>query len=135
MPKTNKQAQAVAEELPSTIRRSSAKAQRTFVKAHDSAVRTYGEGGRAHRTAYAALKHSFQKVDGRWERKDKPGPSDPRARLSAAEARKGKGETFGGVDVEGSSRQELLARARKLGIPGSSRMNKQELSKAIEKKQ
>ena len=117
MPKTNKQAQAVAEELPSTIRRSSAKAQRTFAKAHASAVRTYGEGGRAHRTAYAALKHSFQKVGDRWELKDKPGPSDPRARMSAAEARKGKGETFGGVDVEGSSRQELHGADAQAGHP------------------
>ena len=30
------------EEMPSTVRRSSDKAQRTWAKAHDSAVETYG---------------------------------------------------------------------------------------------
>ncbi len=52
-----------------------------------------------------------------------------------AEARKGKGETFGGVDVEGNTRQELMERARKLGIRGVSGMNKQDLGRAIRKKQ
>ncbi len=47
------------EDVPSTIARSPAKARRTYEAAHDSAVETYGEGERAHRTAYAALKHSF----------------------------------------------------------------------------
>lgn len=37
------------QELPSTIRRSPAKAQRTWIKAHDSAVQNYGEGRRAPR--------------------------------------------------------------------------------------
>ena len=41
------------EELPDTLRRSSAKAQRTWIKAHDAAVEQYGEGERAHRTAFA----------------------------------------------------------------------------------
>jgi cation transport regulator ChaB len=53
------------QDLPDTIRRSPAKAQRTYAKAHDSAVETYGEGERAHRTAIAALKHSFHKVGDR----------------------------------------------------------------------
>ena len=47
----------------STIRRSPEKAQRTWAEAHDSAVETYGAGELAHRTAYAALKHSYEKVD------------------------------------------------------------------------
>jgi cation transport regulator ChaB len=54
------------QELPSTLRRSSEKAQRTWSEAHDSAVQTYGEGERAHRTAFAALKHSFEKVGDHW---------------------------------------------------------------------
>jgi len=37
------------QELPSTVARSPKKAQRTWIKAHDSAVETYGEGERAHR--------------------------------------------------------------------------------------
>jgi hypothetical protein len=135
MPKTNTKGQAITSELPSTLRRSSAKAQRTFAKAHDSAVKTYGEGERSRRTAYSALKHSFEKVGDHWEAKDKPGPSDPRAKKPTAEARKGKGETFGGVDVEGNTRQELMERAKKLGIRGVSGMGKQELARAIQKKQ
>src|SRR5690606_30521663 len=48
-------------EIPSTIMRSDKHAQRLWKKAHDSAVDTYGEGGRAHRVAYAALKHEYEK--------------------------------------------------------------------------
>jgi cation transport regulator ChaB len=70
------------ESLPSTLRRSPRKAQDTWVKAHDSAIETYGEGERAHRTAYAALKHSFEKVGDHWEPKAGRGPSDEQARRS-----------------------------------------------------
>ena len=35
------------DKLPATLRRSPAKAQRTWAKTHDSAVREYGEGARA----------------------------------------------------------------------------------------
>ena len=122
------------DELPSTLQRSPAKAQRTWSKAHDSAVETYGEGERAHRTAFSALKHSFEKVGDRWEPKDSKGPSDPQAAKSGTAARKG-GKTYGGVDVEGNSRDELYQRARKLGIKGASRMKKTELAEAIAKKQ
>ena len=61
MPKTTSSGKPKQSELPSTLQRSPAKAQRTFAKAHDSAVETYGEGERAHRAAYSALKHSFEK--------------------------------------------------------------------------
>ena len=123
------------EEMPSTIERSPPKAQRTWAKAHDSAVETYGEGERAHRTAYAALKHSFEKRGDRWQPKDKKGPSDPRAAKGGDEARRGKGEAFGGVDYLGSSKQELYERARELGVKGRSSMSKEELAEAISKKQ
>jgi cation transport regulator ChaB len=56
--------------MPDTIKRSPAKAQRTWVEAHDHAVQTYGEGRRAHMVAFAALKHHFKKVDDHWEPKD-----------------------------------------------------------------
>ena len=69
-------------ELPSTLKRSPGKAQRTFAKTHDKAVQEYGEGERAHRTAYASLKHSFEKVGDHWEPKDQKGPSDPRSTKS-----------------------------------------------------
>jgi cation transport regulator ChaB len=123
------------EEMPSTIKRSPAKAQRTWAKSHDSAVETYGEGERAHRTAFSALKHSFEKVDDHWEPKDDKGPSDPRAVRGGKEARQGRGETFGGVDFYGNSKAELYERAKKLGVRGRSKMSKQELAEAIAKKQ
>src|SRR5581483_6987388 len=80
MPKTTKSGKVRQEELPDTLKRSSAKAQRTFAKAHDAAVEQYGEGERAHRTAFAALKHSFEKVGDRWVAKKEKGPSDPRSK-------------------------------------------------------
>lgn len=105
------------------------------MKTHDSAVEEYGEGARAHRTAYAALKHSFEKVGDHWAPKDEKGPSDPRAARSGEAAREGKGETFGGVDYYGSTKEELMERARQLDIRGRSDMSKQELARAIAKKQ
>lgn len=66
-------------EIPSTIMRSDKHAQHLWKKAHDSAVDTYGEGGRAHRVAYAALKHEYEKRGDKWIRKDHKGPSDPQA--------------------------------------------------------
>ncbi len=68
MPKMTEQGAPVRSELPATVRRSSAKAQRTFAKVHDAAVAEYGEGERAHRTAFAGLKDSFEKVGDHWER-------------------------------------------------------------------
>jgi cation transport regulator ChaB len=135
MPKTTSKGKPKQSELPDTLRRSPAKAQRTFAKAHDAAVEQYGEGERAHRTAYAALKHSFEKVDDRWVPKDEKGPSDPRSKRSTAEKRRGVGETYGGVDAEGNTKQELYERARKLGVEGRSKMSKRELARAIGKKQ
>jgi cation transport regulator ChaB len=122
------------EEMPGTIQRSPAKAQRTWAKTHDSAVEQYGEGERAHRTAFSSLKHSFEKVDDHWEPKKRKGPSDPHAAKSGGEARAG-GKTYGGVDVLGHSRQELYERARKLGVGGRSKMTKEQLAEAIAKKQ
>jgi len=90
------------DELPRTLRKSPSKAQRTWIKAHDSAVETYGEGERAHRTAWSAVKHSFEKVGDRWEPKDEKGPSDPQAAKGAPEAVRNPSETFGGVDVRGT---------------------------------
>ena len=122
-------------ELPGTLKRSPEKAQETFAKVHDSAVDSYGEGERAHRTAFSALKHSFEKVGDHWEPKAKKGPSDPRAKQGGAAARRGQGESFGGVDYYGHTKAELLDRARELGIRGRSSMDKQELARAIARKQ
>ena len=119
------------EEMPDTTKRSSGKAQRTWAKAHDSAVETYGEGERAHRTAFAALKHSYEKVGDHWEPKQERGPSDPQAARGGAAARRG-GRTYGGVNAE-ASKQHLYDLAKRLGVKGRSRMSKQELAEAIDK--
>lgn len=115
--------------MPSTLRRSQKKAQDTYIKAHDSAVESYGEGERAHRTAFAAVKHSFEKVGDHWEPKEKRGPSDQQAargRGSAATS------TAGGVDAN-ATKQHLMEVARRLEIAGRSRMSKSELVTAIDK--
>jgi len=123
-------------ELPETLERSSAKAQRTFAKAHDNAVEQYGEGERAHRIAYAALKQTHERKGDRWVAKDQPGPSDPRSKQPTTAAKRAAlGETYGGVDAEGNTKQELYERARRLGIGGRSKMSKRELAQAIAREQ
>ncbi|WP_440066270.1 ChaB family protein [Streptosporangium sp. OZ121] len=116
------------EEIPTTLRRSPKKAQETWIKAHDSAVETYGEGERAHRTAFAALKHSFEKVGDHWEPKGRKGPSDAQAARSGPKA----GETAEGVDAN-ASKQHLYDVARRLDVRGRSTMSKEELVSAIKK--
>ena len=125
MPKDTK------EDLPGTIKRSPAKAQRTYEKTLESAHEQYDSEERAHRTAYSALKHSFEKVGDHWEPKKKKGPSDERAKRG----RGGGGQSAGGVDVEGHTKEELYERAKKLGISGRSKMTKMELGQAIARKQ
>ena len=133
MPKTTKGGKARTEELPGTLRRSPKKAQETFAKAHDSAVETYGEGERAHRVAYGAVKHKFEKVGDHWVAKDGKGPSDPRSK--DPNARHGSGKSFGGVDYEGHTKKELYDRAAELGVQGRSKMSKEQLAEAIARKQ
>lgn len=48
-------------DMPSTIARSPKKAQDTYVETHHAAVEQHGEGERAHRTAFASLKHSLHR--------------------------------------------------------------------------
>lgn len=117
------------EELPSTLKRSDKKAQRTWIKAHDSAVESYGEGERAHRTAFSALKHTHEKVGDHWEPKEAAGPSDEQA---AGGAGKRERPTAGGVDAN-ASKKHLDEVARRLDIPGRSKMSKDELVDAIGK--
>lgn len=120
-------------ELPSTLKRSPKKAQETWVKTHDSAVETYGEGERAHRTAFGAVKHSFEKVGDHWEPKNEgaKGPSDAQSAKTGAAARRG-GRTEEGVDAN-ASKAHLLDVARELEIRGRSTMTKSELVEAIKK--
>ena len=129
MPKTTKQGTAKKSELPSTLKKSPAKAQRTFAKVHDAAAEQHGEGERAHRTAYDALKHSFEKVGDHWEPKAKKGPSDSRARSGGPNP---KGTSAEGVDAN-ASKQHLMDIARRLDISGRSTMTKRQLVNAIKK--
>ncbi|WP_052848440.1 ChaB family protein [Streptomyces avicenniae] len=117
-------------DLPETLERSPATAQRTWIKAHDSAVREYGEGRRAYQVAYGALKHTHEKVGDHWERKEKGrrGPSDRRA----ARPRGRGGASGGGVD-EQASKQHLYEVAKRLDVQGRSRMDRGELLSAIRK--
>jgi cation transport regulator ChaB len=119
------------DELPSTLKRSPKKAQETWIKTHDSAVETYGEGERAHRTAFAAVKHSFEKVGDHWEPKEHKGPSDAQAEQSAPRSRRSR-PTAGGVDAN-ASKAHLMEIARRLEVRGRSRMTKDELVAAIDK--
>jgi hypothetical protein len=119
--------------MPSTLDRSPKEAQETWIKAHDSAVKTYGEGERAHRTAFAALKHSFEKIGDHWEKKSRKGPSDPQAADPQARKHDSRAsKTAEGVDMN-ASKDHLYETAARLGIKGRSRMRKPELVDAIKK--
>jgi cation transport regulator ChaB len=122
-------------DLPDTLKRSPAKAQRTYAETLVSAEEQYGDGERAHRTAFASLKNTFQKVGDHWEPKKAKGPSDPRSAKGGDPHRRGAGESFGGVDYFGSTVEELRRRAADLGIKGRWDMTKQELARAIDRKQ
>ena len=130
MPKTTKSGSAKLSELPSTLRRSPKKAQRTFAKAHDSAAGEYGDEKRANQVAWAAVKHSFEKVGDHWEKKagGKKGPSDAQAAGGRTTNRK----TKGWVDAN-ATKEHLLALAKKLDISGRSKMKKKQLVDAIQK--
>lgn len=118
-----------SEELPSTLKRSPRKVQRTYEKALDSAHEEYGSEQRAHRTAWAAVKHVAEKKGDHWEPKRRRGPSDRQAAKGGAAARRG-GRTAGGIDAN-KSKHELYEDAKAAGIEGRSRMSKEELVKAL----
>jgi cation transport regulator ChaB len=131
MPKTTSSGDARDEELPSTLQRSDEKAQRTWAKTHDSAVETYdGDEQRATRVAWAAVKHTHEKVGDHWEPKEggRTGPSDAQAE-GGADTDRG---TEGGVDAH-ATKAHLMDLARRLEVPGRSRMTKEALVDAIRK--
>lgn len=118
-------------ELPSTLQRSPEKAQRTYAETLVSAEDQYdGDEERAHRTAYGALKHSFEKVGDHWEPKARKGPSDEQSAPSGAAARDRPVPTAEGVDAN-ASKAHLLDVARRLEVKGRSRMSKPQLVDAI----
>lgn len=129
MPKTTKSGDPINNELPSTLAKSDKKAQRTFAETYDSAMDEYGDEERAHKVAYAALKHSYEKIGDHWEPKAQKGPSDARAESGGPHA---SGKTAGGVDTN-ANKEHLLSVARRLDISGRSTMTKTELVEAIDK--
>lgn len=118
------------ERLPSTLKRSPAKAQATYMHTLESAERTHGDGEAAHRIAFGALKHSFEKVGDHWEPKDHRGPSDDQSAKSGVDAREHPAASAGGVDAR-ATKTHLMELARRLDVPGRSRMTKAELVDAI----
>lgn len=129
MPKTTKYGKPVADELPSTLQRSDDKAQRTYAKTHDSALESYdGDERRANQVAFAALKHTHEKVGDRWEPKEEKGPSDARAEGN----RDTDAPTAGGVDAN-ASKKHLYGLAARLDVRGRSSMTKPELVEALER--
>lgn len=123
------------EGVPGTIERSPKKVQDTYEKTLDNAHEEYDSEERAHRTAWSAVKHVAEKKGDHWELKDEPGPSDPQSRQGGRKARDEPKQTYGGVDVEGNSKEELYERAKELDIEGRSNMTKKELAEAIAKRQ
>ena len=114
--------------LPGTLKRSPKKAQDTYAETLDSAIKEYGDGERAARTAFSAVKHSFEKVGDHWEPKDSKGPSDRKA----AGGRGTRADTKGGVDAN-ASKKHLYEIAQRLEVPGRSAMSKEQLVDAIQK--
>ena len=129
MPKTTKSGEVIEEELPSTLQRSDEKAQATYAKTHDSALETYdGDERAANQVAFAALKHTHEKVGDHWEPKEEYGPSDEQAAGNRGTDR----ETAGGVDAN-ASKKHLYELATRLEIRGRSTMSKDELVEALQK--
>ena len=62
MSSEHQQAEEMRDDVPSTIARSDDKAVRTYKKTLESAEESYGDAERAHRAAFAALKHTYEKV-------------------------------------------------------------------------
>ncbi|MBY4213616.1 ChaB family protein [Rhodococcus fascians] len=129
MPKTTSSGKPIDNELPSTLVKSDKKAQRTFAETYDSAMDEYGDEKRAHKVAYAALKHSYEKIGDHWEAKSHKGPSDERSESGGPNP---SGRAAGGVDAN-ASKKHLQSVARRLDISGRSTMNKADLVEAIEK--
>ena len=101
---------AKKEDLPGTIERSPKKVQDTYEKTLDSAHEQYDSEERAHRTAFASVKHVAEKKGDHWELKDEQGPSDPQAEQSGRAARDNPKRTYGGVDANKSKAGALRGR-------------------------
>jgi hypothetical protein len=123
------------EDLPRPLRRSPAKAKRLFREVRDDARERYGDDERAYRTAYAALKHSFERVEGRWVEKEQKGPSDPQAAEGGSSGARGPTPHLRRGRRARQHEGELYERARRLGVKGRSGMTKEQLAAAIARAQ
>lgn len=112
--------------MPGTLERSPQHARDIYAETLVSAVERYGDGARAHQTALAAVKNSFEKIGDHWEAKEERGPSDDRA------AGDRKAPSAGGVDAN-ATKAHLYEVAQRLGISGRSTMSKADLVTAIDK--
>lgn len=121
------------ERLPSTLRRSDPKAQRTYLETKKSAEQTYdGNGRAASRVAYGSLKHTHEKVGDHWEPKSASGPSDSQSKRHGAAKRDDPRPTAQGTDAN-ASKSHLMDVAKRLDISGRTKMSKQQLVDAIER--
>ncbi len=129
MPEHGSEAERIEEDrLPSTLERADQKAKDTYAETLASAEDSYGDGRRAHQTAWAAVKHTHEKVGDHWEPKESNGPSDDQAAGGADTDR----ETKGGVDAN-ASKAHLYELAQRAEIPGRSTMTKDELVDALQR--
>src|SRR3954451_15654011 len=119
-------------DIPSTLERSDDKIQRTYEKTLDSAEEQYDSEQRAHRTAWASVKHIAEKQGDHWELKDEKGPSDKQAERGGKAARDRPRETAGGVDAN-KTKDELEKDARKAEFGPRSKINKDELVDALKR--
>ena len=128
MPKTTRSGKTKKSELPSTLQRSGEKAQDTFAKAHDSALKSYqGDERAAHQVGFSALKHTHEKVGDHWEPKEHKGPSDPQAALGTPASRDRARPTAQGVDANAST-GHLEDVARRVGIDDPQKLNRDEVT-------
>ena len=129
MPEKGSEAERIEEErLPSTLERSDQKAKDTYAETLASAEEQYGDERRAHQVAFAALKHTHEKVGDHWEPKEENGPSDAKA----AGGLDTDADTKGGVDAN-ATKEHLYELAQKADIEGRSTMSKDELVDALQK--
>ena len=111
------------EAMPSTLRRSPRKAQEDLGRTHDAAAEQYGDGERAHRTAFASLKHSFEKGGDHWT--PRTSEARPTRGRPFREDRRPSARTWRDLwrrRLLGHTKDELYQRAKALGIRGRSQM-------------
>jgi hypothetical protein len=128
----HRQAVQMRRKVPSTIARSDDKAVRTYKKTLESAEGSYGPGQRAHRAAFASLKHTHEKVGDHWEPKGRRGPSDPQAAQGTPSSLRRPRPTAQGVDAN-ANKAHLVEVAERVGVQRPQRMRKADLVDAIRK--